>query len=404
MVSTCPRIHLLLVNNHWLPITKLRRLYNNGRTGYFEMCDCCLGTYYNQERYEKHLPCQPKKYIQHEIMPTEPLVFKDFNKCVDLSDVVYADIEAILEKCTTAGKLQKHVPCCVGAYWVSKVGGAKYSEFKGQDCILNFVNYIEELATHIYERNKTETRVSALKKSDDLATHDAATACIWCKKDFIDDDSLRRKVFDHDHLTGKYRGAACQGCNNKLRQDRSSLVVVFHNFRGYDSHAVCIQGLANKPDWIITPIAQSSEKYMSVSARLRFFNDNGKSEYFKVKFIDSYQLLNCSLAVLAKNLATNGDYSLLKHTMKLKVQYPAITEDDIAGKGIFPYSYVNSWEKLQENQLPSFEDFYDELEEGIKITAEEYAIVNKHYCKASNPYVNLGAAHSKEEIYLGYID
>ena len=30
-----------------------------------------------------------------------------------------------------------------------------------------------------------------------------------------------------------------------------------------------------------------------------------------------------------------------------------------------------------------------------------YAFVNKHYCKASNPYVNPGAAHSKDDIYLG---
>ena len=33
-----------------------------------------------------------------------------------------------------------------------------------------------------------------------------------------------------------------------------------------------------------------------------------------------------------------------------------------------------------------------------------YAFVNKHYCKASNPYVNPGTAHSKDDIYLGYID
>src|SRR5438552_716167 len=251
MVTTCPCIHLLLVNNHWVAITKLSRLYKNGRSGYFEMCDCCLGTFHKQERYEKHLPCQPKKYIQHEIMPTESLVFKDFNKCVNLSDVVYADIEALLEKCTTSGKLQKHVPCCVGAYWVSKVSGAKYSEFKGQDCILNFVNYIEELATHIYERNKTETRVPALKKSDDLATHDAATACIWCKRYFVDNDSLRRKVFDHDHLTGKYRGAACQGCNNKLRQDRNSLIVYLTTLEDMTSMLFALKVLKIKKSGVL---------------------------------------------------------------------------------------------------------------------------------------------------------
>src|SRR5438552_5055320 len=33
-----------------------------------------------------------------------------------------------------------------------------------------------------------------------------------------------------------------------------------------------------------------------------------------------------------------------------------------------------------------------------------YAFVNKHFCKASNPYVNPGTEHSKEDIYLGNVD
>src|SRR6266853_869384 len=362
MITTCTRIHLLLFDNHWLPITKLGCLYRKLSTsGFFQMCNCCLATFHNKARYEIHLQCKPTRYIQHEIMPTEPLVFKDFNKCVDLTDIIYADIEAILERCenTASGKLQKHIPCCIGAYWVSKAetlaNGGQYSEFKGKDSIFSFVNYIEELVKYMYERNKTQTRIPALKKYNDLVAHEAATACCWCKKLFVSDDSLRRKVFDHDHLTGRYRGAACQGCNNKLRQDRSTLIVAFHNFRGYDSHAICIEGFANKPEWRISLIAQTSEKYMSVSAMLRFNSRKGKkTEWFKVKFIDSLQLLDCSLAVLAKNLITKSDYSLLKHIMAIKIQYPLLTEADIADKGIFPYSYVDSWEKLQETQLPPF--------------------------------------------------
>src|SRR5438552_6218967 len=99
---------------------------------------------------------------------------------------MYADFEAILERCTDdTGKLQKHVPCCIGAYRVSKVSGAEYWEAKGQECIINFANYVEEIVNFLYERNKTETRVPSLKKHADLVIHDAATACIWCKKDFI---------------------------------------------------------------------------------------------------------------------------------------------------------------------------------------------------------------------------
>ena len=113
-------------------------------------------------------------------MPTEPLQFKAFYKCVALSDIIYADMEAILEKCTNEsdddddnGLLQKHIPCCVGAYWVSKVeefNGGQYEEFKGPKCIENLLTYLEEKAKYLHERNKTQTRVPAEKTAEEMST------------------------------------------------------------------------------------------------------------------------------------------------------------------------------------------------------------------------------------------
>src|ERR1700722_12397639 len=95
-----------------------------------------------------------------------------------------------------------------------------------------------------------------------MRRHDLATKCMWCSIVFVEGaDSLDRKVFYHCHLTGKYRGPVCQRCNNKLRQDRKKLTVAFHNFRGYDLYGLCLQGFANKRNWVLRPIAQNSEKY-----------------------------------------------------------------------------------------------------------------------------------------------
>ena len=47
------------------------------------------------------------------------------------------------------------------------------------------------------------------------------------------------KVRDHDHLTGKYRGAAHDICNINCKQKSSSFVpIFFHNFSGYDCHLI----------------------------------------------------------------------------------------------------------------------------------------------------------------------
>ena len=46
-----------------------------------------------------------------------------------------------------------------------------------------------------------------------------------------------RKVRDHDHLTGKYREAACNKCTLICFQEEPNFVpVFFHNFCGYDCH------------------------------------------------------------------------------------------------------------------------------------------------------------------------
>ena len=47
------------------------------------------------------------------------------------------------------------------------------------------------------------------------------------------------KVRDHDHLTGKYRGAAHNRCNLNSKQKSSPFVLIFfHNFRGFDCHII----------------------------------------------------------------------------------------------------------------------------------------------------------------------
>ena len=57
--------------------------------------------------------------------------------------------------------------------------------------------------------------------------------CWICKK-LIDND---KKVRDHRHVTGKFRGAAHWDCSINF-QLTEKIPVIFHNLKGYDRHLI----------------------------------------------------------------------------------------------------------------------------------------------------------------------
>ena len=64
--------------------------------------------------------------------------------------------------------------------------------------------------------------------------------CYICGEKHTDKDV---RVRDHCHITGKFRALAHQECNLKLRikPDDIKIPVIFHSFRGYDSHFIMQQ-------------------------------------------------------------------------------------------------------------------------------------------------------------------
>ena len=191
--------------------------------------------------------------------------------------------------------------------------------------------------------------------------HLTATKCFICQENIIDEPAVR----DHDHLTGKYQGAAHNKCNlqykyqkfNNNKQSPTYIVpVVFHNLRGYDAHLL-MSGLGKYKTRRISCIANNSEKYVS-------FSLGG------LRFIDSLQFLSTSLDSLVKNLPIED--------FKLLTKFIENTEkrDLMLRKGVYPYDYVDSAKKLDEDLLPSKADFFSQLyNEGIS---------NEDYLHAQN--------------------
>ena len=71
----------------------------------------------------------------------------------------------------------------------------------------------------------------------------SSTSCYICGRKYKAEELKQeeeKRVRDHCHITGKYRGSAHNVCNLKLRLDSESIKipVTFHNLKGYDSHFI----------------------------------------------------------------------------------------------------------------------------------------------------------------------
>ena len=116
---------------------------------------------------------------------------------------------------------------------------------------------------------------------------------------------IYRKVRDHCHYSGIYRGAAHFGCNLRYKIP-SYIPVVFHNPAGYDAH-LFIRELAKHTSHMGV-IAKNVEDYISFSIKVdvdKYVDKNGdeKSKEIELRFIDSFKFMSSSLDFTSKQFS-----------------------------------------------------------------------------------------------------
>ncbi|KAL4101236.1 hypothetical protein QTP88_021256 [Uroleucon formosanum] len=180
-----------------------------------------------------------------------------------------------------------------------------------------------------------------------------------------------RKVRDHDHLTGEYRGAAHSICNLNYQNPRF-IPIVFHNLSGYDAHLFIKEfGNDNKR---IKLIPNNEEKYISFSKMMPCkVTRKGKEIviYTELRFIDSFKFLPSSLDKLTNNLRNDSKLNLRNKFKELSKYFPEKHLDLVTRKLAYPYEYMDCEEKFNETCLAPIEKFYSSLTDK-NITKEEY--------------------------------
>lgn len=385
---------------------------NSRRAKY--ICDRCLHYFYSDVKLNNHSKICEQINNSKISLPTFEnrwIFFENHKNKIEVPFIIYADIESLLvtkqsedngnNKKIPKGMLQEHIPNSIGYYLHSRLDMSlsHYDTFIGKNCIEKFIARLKNLMISVIWDKLHKVNPMFLN-IEDRQNFENATTCHICHKEFVqigpEDDELpdkfyeMRKVRDHCHITGKFRGAAHSKCNFKF-QISKTIPIVFHNL-DYDSHFL-ISELANSFEGRISIIPKTSENYISFTKEMLksdFINETNTSncddtddyqekkkkpkhrEILRLKFIDSYRFLQCSLAKLAKYLPIEK--------LKISRQEWSNLDDDkfklLTEKGVYPYSYMNSWEKFNEKNLPPINDFYDELNDS-DISEEQYAFAKK---------------------------
>ena len=129
---------------------------------------------------------------------------------------------------------------------------------------------------------------------------------------------LYQKVRDHCHYIEKFRGAAHSICNLKYEVPKE-IPVVFHNGSTYDYHFV-IKQLPEGFNGQFECLGENTEKCITFSVPIKKEHDNGKTNTFKLNFIDSYWFVPSELSDLVDNLSGifNKEYKSSMETKKNK--------------------------------------------------------------------------------------
>ncbi len=331
-------------------------------------CKRCLGHFVSQAVLDRHSYFCSQHDFPKSIFTLPPAGsvcnFKNIRYQQMVPFVIYADFECLTSPidqphaaaaAATSNTVlyQSHTPCSAGLKVISTISdfnNEPYMHYTGKEVMSWFLQKLMQLAEKCLTVLFSEERLIMTPRDQRVFFY--ATDCYLCKKPFKPDCS--DKVRDHDHLTGRFRGAAHNRCNLMLRKTYK-IPVFFHNFRGYDSHLI-VKALSNFPDIDISVIGQTMEKYMSM----------GWGQHLTFK--DSLLFMNSSLAQLTQNLLDSGKSNFLHLIPEFAndaAEHTVSTADDavllLLKKGVYPYDYMTCWERFAETELPARAAFFNKL-------------------------------------------
>ncbi|XP_076300587.1 uncharacterized protein LOC143218904 [Lasioglossum baleicum] len=384
-------VNLLFIQNaakthgHFACIRNLSRLVSSQlskKKNHKHICDRCLQYFPTLERLNIHtIDCERMNDCALTLPTSEDkwLHFKNFVNKEQTPFIIYADLECLLlpeeqegEDRAARVQYQQHHAFSIGYYIHCRYDESlcEYQVYRDKaGCAAWFANRLYELSQKLQPLFDKTVPMNPLTEAEKLNFR-TATHCHVCEKTFEENDI---RVRDHCHFTGAYRGPAHNECNLSY-QSSYVIPVVFHNLSGYDAHFI-IKELANSFEGRIDVLPLTKEKYISFTKNVSIERQPGEErkyvKFLKFRFIDSFKFLNSSLDKLSSYLDKNK-------LCIVRGEFTHLSNDDfnlLTRKGVFPYDYLASYDKLNDTCLPPREAFYNRLN-GSEISDVDYLHAN----------------------------
>jgi hypothetical protein len=372
-------VTLLMLSNsrtrHYACVVNLNRLLNEANRSY-QWCVKCLQRFaHDFDLDEDHADTCGLFAPQRVVMPKsgEVITFKAAHKTMPKSHVVYADLEATLVPLKNENRgertnlLERHKANTFCMYMVGEQKSVGPITYVGEDAMVKFALELEKLSAMIQRQRLS--RVAVPLTDADFHVLDRRV-CSVCAKNIGALEPVHRH---HDHQTGEALGFTHVHCNLNAWA-RNGVPVVMHNGTKYDLH-LFLRELSKRCARMYV-IPDNMENYKTLSWTFKCDQCRGRSckHYATMQLLDSYQFVQCSLSKwveVSKNSAYFqhlGRWADANHPEKDKTKVMQL----LKGKNIYPYSYVDSIDKLhQTTALPPIECFESSLTKELP-DLEEY--------------------------------
>lgn len=348
-----------------------------------ELCYNCFNHFHNYDALIRHVQWCHQEKGQKKTLPLEgeEVFYQGTSKEIMIPHCFVFDFETLqkpakkqcacpenkMHNCkhkTTVVTEQE--PFAYSLVMVDRLGKVlEHLRYVGPNAAVHFVHEIVKMGDKYKSYVKDNFKPLVVTESV-KAKFDAATECYLCLKPLVSGAAM-----DHDHMTGEYLGAAHNECNLHRAELSGKMVGFAHNFSGFDSHCV-MKAIAS--------MQSSSGDIFVNGTRLMLNAIPLNTEKFKIMklnditLMDSMSFVNDSLERLVDNLkASNHDFNLLRTWLG--------DDDDkldlLTRKGVYPYEYMDSLDRLAETKLPPPKAFASKLSLLDSASPEDYAHAQK---------------------------